>query len=121
MVNQTNSAGPHASVAAGRKGFKDDLRERMRRLGLGHDEIARADFDAEGERELASLQADFPAYEIWREETGYGTQYVARGRTLGVHPHTVVTADLGRLRDVLAGATPPRRGNDDAAMPGLSR
>ena len=35
--------GQGASVAAGRKGFKaelDDLRERMRRLGLGYDEIA---------------------------------------------------------------------------------
>jgi hypothetical protein len=36
-------AGPALSAAAGRKGFKaglDDLRERMRRLGLGYDEIA---------------------------------------------------------------------------------
>lgn len=36
-------AGPGVSAAAGRKGFKaglDDLRERMRRLGLGYDEIA---------------------------------------------------------------------------------
>jgi hypothetical protein len=121
MANQTNNAGPHASLAAGRKGFKDDLRERMRRLGLGHDEIARADFDAESERELASLQADFPAFEIWREETGYGTQYVARGWTLGVHPHTVVTADLGRLRAALASATPTQPVNDDAAMPRLYR
>jgi len=34
---------PDVSVAAGRKGFKaelDDLRERMRKLGLGYDEIA---------------------------------------------------------------------------------
>jgi len=34
---------PEVSVAAGRKGFKaelDDLRERMRKLGLGYDEIA---------------------------------------------------------------------------------
>lgn len=53
MANQTHTAGqalvqtngttPDVSVAAGRKGFKaelDDLRERMRRLGLGYDEIA---------------------------------------------------------------------------------
>jgi hypothetical protein len=36
-------AGPGVSASAGRKGFKaglDDLRERMRRLGLGYDEIA---------------------------------------------------------------------------------
>jgi transcriptional regulator with XRE-family HTH domain len=34
---------PEVSVAAGRKGFKaelDDLRERMRKLGMGYDEIA---------------------------------------------------------------------------------
>jgi hypothetical protein len=53
MVHQTHTAGqaiarvdgstPHVPVAAGRKGFKaelDDLRERMRRLGLGYEEIA---------------------------------------------------------------------------------
>jgi transcriptional regulator with XRE-family HTH domain len=42
-VVQTNRTTPDVSVAAGRKGFKaevDDLRERMRRLGLGYDEIA---------------------------------------------------------------------------------
>jgi hypothetical protein len=42
-VVQTGGATPQVSAAAGRKGFKaglDDLRERMRRLGLGHDEIA---------------------------------------------------------------------------------
>jgi hypothetical protein len=121
MANQINKAGPHVSVAVGRKRFKDDLRERMRRLGLVHDEIARADFDAEGERELSGLQADFPAFEIWREETGYGTQYVARGRTLGVHPHTVVTADPSSIRAALADATPQQPGNDDTAMPGLPR
>ena len=42
-VVQTNRTTPDISVATGRKGFKaevDDLRERMRRLGLGYDEIA---------------------------------------------------------------------------------
>lgn len=37
------AAGPHVPIAAGRKGFKaelDDVRERMRRLGMGYDEIA---------------------------------------------------------------------------------
>jgi hypothetical protein len=37
------AAGPDVPAAAGRKGFKaelDDVRERMRRLGLGYDEIA---------------------------------------------------------------------------------
>jgi hypothetical protein len=53
MVHQANAATqaiaradrklPDVSVAAGRKGFKAelyDLRERMRKLGLGYDEIA---------------------------------------------------------------------------------
>ena len=31
---------PDVSVAAGRKGFRADLRERLRKLGLGYDEIA---------------------------------------------------------------------------------
>ena len=42
-VAQVTGKPPDVSVAAGRKGFKaelDDLRERMRRLGLGYDEIA---------------------------------------------------------------------------------
>jgi transcriptional regulator with XRE-family HTH domain len=42
-IPDVSAAGPGVSVAAGRKGFKaglDDLRERMRRLGLGYDEIA---------------------------------------------------------------------------------
>jgi transcriptional regulator with XRE-family HTH domain len=41
--NASSGAAPGVSVAAGRKGFKaelDDLRERMRKLGLGHEEIA---------------------------------------------------------------------------------
>jgi hypothetical protein len=81
-----------------------------------------SDFDAEGRRELTILQADFPAFEIWREETGYGTMYVARGRTLGVHPHTVVTADPGSIRAALADTTPlTQPGNGGAAMSGLTR
>lgn len=39
----SRAAGAGVSAAAGRKGFKaglDDVRERMRRLGLGYDEIA---------------------------------------------------------------------------------
>jgi len=42
-VPDVGATRPDVSVAAGRKGFKaelDDLRERMRRLGLGYDEIA---------------------------------------------------------------------------------
>jgi hypothetical protein len=79
------------------------------------------DFDAEGQSELASLQTDFPAFEIWLEETGYGTLYVARSRTLGVHPHTVVTADPASIRAALADPTPPQPGNGGVALSGPTR
>jgi len=42
-VVRMNATVPHLSVAAGRKGFKaelEELRERMHRLGLGHEQIA---------------------------------------------------------------------------------
>lgn len=42
-VARINGTVPHLSVAPGRKGFKaelEELRERMRGLGLGHDQIA---------------------------------------------------------------------------------
>jgi hypothetical protein len=80
------------------------------------------DFGAESEQELDSLQADFPDFEIWREQTGYGTCYIARGRTLGVHPHTVMAGDPSTIRAALAGSPPPPQpGTGDAATPGLAR
>lgn len=42
-IARVNGTNPDVPVAAGRKGFKpevDDLRERMHKLGMGHDEIA---------------------------------------------------------------------------------
>ena len=42
-VARVNGTVPRLSVAAGRKGFKaelEELRERMRGLGLGHGEVA---------------------------------------------------------------------------------
>jgi len=51
--------------------------------------------------DLTGLQADFPAFLIWREEFPGRPRYVARSRYLGLNPHTVVTTDLRELRDVL--------------------
>ncbi len=49
-------------------------------------------------RELAALRAECPAMRIWREQTCDRVRFVARGLTLDIHPHTVVTRDLAELR-----------------------
>ena len=59
-----------------------------------------ADADAMDE-DLAMLRADFPAYRIWREDVPDRIRYVARRLRWGLSPHTVVTADLGELREAL--------------------
>jgi SAM-dependent methyltransferase len=51
--------------------------------------------------DLAVLRADYPGYKIWREITPGRDRYVARSLIAGLNPHTVVTADLSELRDVL--------------------
>jgi hypothetical protein len=51
--------------------------------------------------DLAVLRAEFPAYEVWREETPGRVRYVARSRAPGVNPHTLITADMEELREVL--------------------
>jgi hypothetical protein len=53
---------------------------------------------------VAALQDDFPAFRVWREECSGRVRYVACSRGLGQHPHTVVAADAGELRAVLADA-----------------
>jgi O-methyltransferase involved in polyketide biosynthesis len=50
---------------------------------------------------LKEVQARFPAYEIWREGTPGRVRYVARGRSLRLSPHAIVTADLDELQDRL--------------------
>ena len=51
--------------------------------------------------DLAVLQAEFPGFKIWEEQTPGRVRYVARSRSKGVNPHTVVTADIGELREAL--------------------
>lgn len=53
---------------------------------------------------LPALCAEFPDFRIWREVTGDRTQYIARSLRPGIGPHTVVTADLDEMRDVLGDA-----------------
>ncbi len=54
--------------------------------------------------ELTVLRDEFPAYRIWQEQLPGRTRYVARRRCQGLGPHTVVTADVGELREALAPA-----------------
>jgi hypothetical protein len=58
------------------------------------------------QREVNDLQADFPAYRIWREVVGNHVRLIAVSELLGVSPHTVVTGDPAELRSALAGSAP---------------
>ena len=72
--------------------------------------------------ELAVLQADFPCFRIWREQTCDRTRYEARSLHLELNPHTTVTGEISELRGALepsrhaacprphpAGQAPPAR------------
>ena len=59
---------------------------------------------------LTVLRDDYPGYMIWHEVLPGRERYIARSLHLGLNPHTVVTADLSELRDVLQPA-----GNPDVA------
>jgi hypothetical protein len=58
--------------------------------------------------DLGPLQDEFPAYTIWRESAHGRRRYVACQRRRGPGPHTVITADLGELRDALLPSRPDR-------------
>lgn len=55
----------------------------------------------DADRELAELRAQFPGHLIGTESITGRVRYVARRRSEGTHPHTVVTPDLGELRAAL--------------------
>ena len=57
--------------------------------------------------EMAVLRDDYPGYKIWREVTPGRERFVARSLHFGLNPHTVVTADLSELRDMLQPAGNP--------------
>jgi hypothetical protein len=52
-------------------------------------------------RELATMQAAFPQFRIWREDAFDRARFVARSLRTGLSPHTVVTDDLSELRAAL--------------------
>ena len=56
---------------------------------------------------LIELREEFPTYRIWREVFPGRTRYIARSRHQGLHPHTVVTADVSELREALSPAGQP--------------
>jgi S-adenosyl methyltransferase len=58
--------------------------------------------------DLATVQADFPGYEIWREIRPGRDRYVVRSLFPGLSPHTMVTDDLGEVRGLLEPGRPPR-------------
>lgn len=58
--------------------------------------------------DLTSVQADFPGYQIWREVRPGRERYVVRSTMPDLHPHTLVTDDLGELRDLLEPLSPPQ-------------
>jgi S-adenosyl methyltransferase len=64
--------------------------------------------------DLAVLRAEFPAYKIWQEQMPGRVRYVACSRLNGVNPHTVITADIGELREALQPA--PATGSSTAAF-----
>jgi hypothetical protein len=75
--------------------------------------------------DLSVLQAEFPGFRIWQEQMSPGrTRYVACSRRQGINPHTVITADIGELRDALQPGLPD---DDDrermlsAAVPNIAR
>ena len=66
--------------------------------------------------ELAVLQAEFPVYKIWLEQTPGRVRYVAQSRLYDVNPHTVITDDMAELRETLQPG--PATGNACASTTG---
>jgi O-methyltransferase involved in polyketide biosynthesis len=85
---------------------------------------AGADPAQEGEaakHDLTMLKAEFPAFQIWREDLHGRARYVARSLHSGLNPHTVVTSDLAELRDALEPAKTAGMVPFTAARPNIAR
>jgi hypothetical protein len=67
--------------------------------------------------DLTELQAEFPAFHIWREDFPGRARYVARSRYRSLNPHTVVTTDLRELRAALRPRCPPAPTDDGCCGP----
>jgi SAM-dependent methyltransferase len=70
--------------------------------------------------DLTAVRADFPAFKIWKEDTPGRVRYVARSRSESLHPHTIVTPDLGELRQALEPSRPSLR-PFTTAQPNIAR
>jgi hypothetical protein len=58
--------------------------------------------------ELALIAAGFPGFWFWCQTVLDRTRYVALGRDLNTHPHTLITSDLEELAATLAASRPAR-------------
>jgi hypothetical protein len=67
--------------------------------------------------EMTGLQAEFPAFRIWREDFPGRPRYVARSRHQDLHPHTVVTPDLRELRAALQSRPTPDTASSTPSAP----
>jgi O-methyltransferase involved in polyketide biosynthesis len=72
---------------------------------------------------LRRVRSEFPGFEIWRETAVDRIRFIARARDLGTSPHTVITGDLGELRDALAGqiGTAGLPGEGEDRRPNIAR
>jgi SAM-dependent methyltransferase len=70
--------------------------------------------------DLIAVQADFPAFKIWKEHVPGRVRYVARSLS-GLNPHTVVTSDLGELREALEPSRASGRTPFTTAQPNIAR
>jgi hypothetical protein len=55
---------------------------------------------------VAALRQEFPGFRIWRELVVGQVQYLACRLQPGTHPHTVISADPGKLRAALKAGQP---------------
>jgi S-adenosyl methyltransferase len=72
---------------------------------------------------LRQIRSEFPGFDIWREVAVDRTRFIARARDLATSPHTVITGDLGELRDTLAGqvSTAGLPGEGEERRPNIAR
>lgn len=96
----------------------------MRDVG-GPDKAADANLTRAGralvsEDDVATVQADFPGYRIWREILPGRDRYIVRSLVPGLSPHTLVTDDLAELRDALE-PRPPQPGAFTTAKANVAR
>ncbi len=55
---------------------------------------------------LGHIQLEFPHFRIWRELAGSRMRYTAQRISPGQGLHTIITGDLGELRDALSDGHP---------------